>query len=312
MPFNGNGTFNRIYNWVNDKNNGIPITASRMDGDSDGFATGLSTCITKDGQQTATARIPFALGIGVFAGTSSSPSINFTGNTNTGIYQSASGSVDISSAGARVGGFNVNGLDNTVIGAGTPKAGTFTTITAATQNVSGLTASSAVATDASKNLVSVTNTGTGNNVLATSPTLTTPTLGVASATSINFGGTALANYVQGTWTPADNSGAGLSFTGVSGSYTRIGNVVIASCNFNYPSTASGANASISGLPLSGGGSGKIGGTVVYTTASTLRYVLMNGGGGAGTTANLYNSSGAAITNSALSTTVVYLQFIYLI
>jgi hypothetical protein len=36
--------------------------------------------------------------------------------------------------------------------------------------LSSLTASSAVATDASKGLVSVTNTGTGNNVLATSPT----------------------------------------------------------------------------------------------------------------------------------------------
>jgi hypothetical protein len=42
---------------------------------------------------------------------------------------------------------------------------------------SSLTASSAVATDASKALVSVTNTGTGNNVLATSPTLVTPILG---------------------------------------------------------------------------------------------------------------------------------------
>jgi hypothetical protein len=39
-----------------------------------------------------------------------------------------------------------------------------------------LTASSAVATDASKGLVSVTNTGTGNNVLATSPTITTPVI----------------------------------------------------------------------------------------------------------------------------------------
>ena len=47
--------------------------------------------------------------------------------------------------------------------------------------LSSLTASSAVATDASKGLVSVTNTGTGNNVLATSPTLTTPALGTPSA-----------------------------------------------------------------------------------------------------------------------------------
>ena len=38
--------------------------------------------------------------------------------------------------------------------------------------ISSLTASSAVATDASKGLVSVTNTGTGNNVLAVSPVIT--------------------------------------------------------------------------------------------------------------------------------------------
>lgn len=37
--------------------------------------------------------------------------------------------------------------------------------------VSGLTASTALALNASKELVSVTNTGTGNNVLATTPTL---------------------------------------------------------------------------------------------------------------------------------------------
>jgi hypothetical protein len=54
---------------------------------------------------------------------------------------------------------------------------------------STLTASSAVATDASKNLVSVTNTGTGNNVLATSPTITTPTissLSSAAATALTL------------------------------------------------------------------------------------------------------------------------------
>jgi hypothetical protein len=51
-----------------------------------------------------------------------------------------------------------------------------------------------VATDASKNLVSVTNTGTGNNVLATSPTLVTPALGtpasgvMTNVTGINYDG----------------------------------------------------------------------------------------------------------------------------
>lgn len=63
-------------------------------------------------------------------------------------------------------------------------------------NLSGLTASSNVATDGSKNLVSVPNTGTGNNVLATSPTLTTPILGVASTTSLAVTGTAGAGFVE--------------------------------------------------------------------------------------------------------------------
>lgn len=59
MAFNGAGVFQRLYNWVNDKNNSINITASRVDAEDDGFATGLSNCITKDGQQTVTANIPF-------------------------------------------------------------------------------------------------------------------------------------------------------------------------------------------------------------------------------------------------------------
>jgi hypothetical protein len=68
------------------------------------------------------------------------------------------------------GGADLNGVDLSVSG---------------TTTLSGLTASTALALDANKNVVSVTNTGTGDNVLATSPTLTTPALGAATATSIN-------------------------------------------------------------------------------------------------------------------------------
>ena len=58
MAFNGTGTFVRLYNWVADLGNSIPVTASRMDAEQDGIATGLSNCITKDGQTTITANIP--------------------------------------------------------------------------------------------------------------------------------------------------------------------------------------------------------------------------------------------------------------
>jgi hypothetical protein len=62
-----------------------------------------------------------------------------------------------------------------------------------TQNVTptALTASSAVATNASKNLVSVPNNGTGNNVLTTSPTLVTPNIGAATGTSLILTGAIL-------------------------------------------------------------------------------------------------------------------------
>lgn len=60
MSFNGSGVFNRIYNFVNDAAAGIKIRADRMDAELGGFATGLTNCITKDGQTTVTANLPMA------------------------------------------------------------------------------------------------------------------------------------------------------------------------------------------------------------------------------------------------------------
>lgn len=52
------GVFNRIYSWTADKANGIKIRADRMDNEMNGMATGLSTCVLKDGTQTITADLP--------------------------------------------------------------------------------------------------------------------------------------------------------------------------------------------------------------------------------------------------------------
>jgi hypothetical protein len=71
------------------------------------------------------------------------------------------------------GGADLNGVNLSVSG---------------TSTLSGLTASTALALNASKEVVSVTNTGTGNNVLATSPSLTTPNIGAASGTSLSVTG----------------------------------------------------------------------------------------------------------------------------
>jgi len=77
-----------------------------------------------------------------------------------------------------------NGSDFAKIsGSGGTVSYTNLTVTGTT-TLSGLTASTALALDASKNIVSVTNTGTGNNVLATSPVLVTPDLGTPSALTL--------------------------------------------------------------------------------------------------------------------------------
>jgi len=59
----------------------------------------------------------------------------------------------------------------------------------------------------------------------------------------------LDDYEEGTWTPTDGSGAGLSLTVVSASYTKIGRLVYAWCYVNYPVTANTALAQIAGFPF---------------------------------------------------------------
>lgn len=99
MAFNGSGTFNRVHSWATDKTNTVAVTASRMDAEDDGFATGLTTCITKDGQTTTTARIPFASGVSAAAGTVSGVSYGLTNDLDTGLYFPAANSWGLSAGG---------------------------------------------------------------------------------------------------------------------------------------------------------------------------------------------------------------------
>ena len=118
---------------------------------------------------------------------------------------------------------NLDLVDGIFTGAGSGTSvglnvGTGKTLTVGgTQNMSALTASTALALDASKNVVSVTNTGTGNNVLAGSPTLTGTVSAAAATLSGNLtlsGGTANGVlYLNGS--KVATSGSALTFDGTT-------------------------------------------------------------------------------------------------
>ena len=100
------------------------------------------------------------------------------------------------------------------------------------------------------NWTSASPTGTGVPVLATSPTLVTPVLGAATATSINFGGSTLSTYTTGTWTPVLTSSGGGTFTTsfLSATYTIIGNRIMFDLIMNLSGVGSAGNLTITGLP----------------------------------------------------------------
>jgi len=183
-------------------------------------------------------------------GTAGSTNLNGISNWGVGDLATFNGSVW-----QRVeGGADLNGVNLSVSG---------------TSTLSGLTASTALALNASKEVVSVTNTGTGNNVLATAPTLvgdvnlSTGNLVIGtSGKGIDFSITShpagmtselLADYEEGDWTPSVTSSVGTITTlgTVTGKYTKIGNVVTLFTRIDVTLNGTGAGQiKVAGLPYS--------------------------------------------------------------
>ena len=115
----------------------------------------------------------------------------------------------------------------------------------------------------------------------------------------------LDDYEEGSWTPADGSGAGLTLTGVQGTYTKIGRLVYARFSVTYPTTADTSAAKISGLPFSvvGATTGtvfsqdSVGATCCKALSTT-------------TTIGLFAPKGVAVTNANMSTSIAQGDLIY--
>lgn len=108
----------------------------------------------------------------------------------------------------------------------------------------------------------------------------------------------LDDYEEGTWTPTDASGAGLTITVTSASYVKVGQLVYVTFEIQYPVTASGAAAAIGGLPFTT--SANRGGFIPGYTAGLGSTPLWLTAGSA-TTFAFYTNAGATYSNANVST-----------
>jgi hypothetical protein len=175
------------------------------------------------------------------------------------------------------------------------------------------TANSSVLVTSSGGVPSLSTT-LPSGIAATNMTLTTPNIGAATATSINFGGSTLSTYTSNTaWTPVFTFGTAgnlsVVYTVQLGFYTQIGNIIIATfaLSFTPTWTTSSGSATITGLPVASHNtaSNNITGNVlisalsnVWPTGSTSPHLLLTPNSSSLT---IYGT-GSGISGGAFTTT----------
>ena len=128
-------------------------------------------------------------------------------------------------------------------------------------------------------------------------TLTIPGQIAFPATQVaSAGANTLDDYEEGTWTPVDNSGASLTFTGVDANYVKIGKVVYLRWELKYPSTADASAASIGGLPFSVAASGHSAGSPGFVNTTNPIYFYVN----VSSLDPIIQAGGANLTNAQAS------------
>lgn len=110
--YDGAGNFTRLYNWAQDKINAIKITAARMDGEFDTFATAMNQVILRSGIAPMTGNLKLGNNsiTGVAAGAAATPAINFTGDATTGIFEPSAGALGFAVTGVEVARLTALGL----------------------------------------------------------------------------------------------------------------------------------------------------------------------------------------------------------
>ncbi len=123
MPFDGSGNFSRDYNWQDDRDNGIRILASRMDGECDNFAAAFNVVFFRNGLVPMSGNLNMGQNyiIGLGAGSVAALPIRFADDPNSGMYLNGINKPTLVSNGVRRIEANTTGAD--INGALTVSAG---------------------------------------------------------------------------------------------------------------------------------------------------------------------------------------------
>jgi len=112
------------------------------------------------------------------------------------------------------------------------------------------------------------------------------------------------DYEEGTWTPNDASGAGLSITVNSSWYRKTAGVVMIGANVTYPATLNASAAVIGGLPFSAVAESGL--ATVFSTLATAILAYLPGG----TTIQPRKLGAAQYTNAELTGATFILSGVY--
>ena len=257
-------------------------------------ATLTTTGLTVAGTITPTGSVHAA------SGSVGNPSLAFNADQDTGLFSIGANNLGVAVGGAKVLDVASTGL--TVTGA---LGASSLTSPAATNLTLGLGTGGTALTLASSTLVATfagaVSVGTGAAVggaTAGAGGLAFPAtaVGVADANTLD-------DYEEGTWTPTDNSGAALSFTVYSSTYTKIGRLVEVEAAIYFPATASTAAVQITGLPFTAaGGDDNTGGlSITATNVGGNYYMLITRGS---STFTINTNADVGVTNVTYSSKVL--------
>jgi hypothetical protein len=149
--------------------------------------------------------------------------------------------------------------------------------------------------------------------ISASGTVTTPGIAFPATQVPSSDANTLDDYEEGTWTPVDSSGAGLTFTDIVATYTKVGRQVTCQMKFFFPATANATAITIGGLPFAAGAYGPT--SIQVSFVATTATITSRGGYGpsGGTTFTIdKNNATAVATNADFSGALTYATATYFV